>query len=233
MRYFIGIQNRVSLWKKIAAAFSAISLFILCVSFSSCQKTIDYYDYVSECRSNIFLAETDEFSFRAYALVRETPYNSDGVVMQTAPRFETYFIAPSGDKECTLTFRVNGKEYGGDMSYDNVKAEYYYFCSLDVSTATEIDVSILYGETSLSLTAKSVLQDDILSPKVALEKLCLAEKQFFTDMTDEYGFAGEIYLRLLYEDDPFYYVGVIGKDGKTTAFLLNAKTGKVLAKRQS
>jgi uncharacterized membrane protein YkoI len=233
MRYFIHIQNRFSRWKKIAIVLYCLLFFGLCISLSACQKTVDYYDYVSECRSNIFLAETDGFSFRAYALVRETPYASDGVVMQTAPRFETYFIAPSGDKECKLTFRVDGKEYGGDMSYDNVKAEYYYFCSLDLSTATEIDVSILYGEASLSLKAKSVLQGDILSPKAVLEQLCLSENQFFTELTDEYGFAGEIYVRLLYEDDPFYYVGVIAKDGKTTAFLLNAKTGKVLAKRQS
>lgn len=51
-------------------------------------------------------------------------------------------------------------------------------------------------------------------------------------MTDEYGFAGEIYLRLLYEDAPYYYVGVVSKGGKTTAFLLNGKTGKLLAKRE-
>jgi uncharacterized membrane protein YkoI len=48
----------------------------------------------------------------------------------------------------------------------------------------------------------------------------------------KYGFTGEICIRLLYEDAPYYYVGVIGQNGKTTAFLLNGKTGKLLAKRE-
>jgi hypothetical protein len=51
-------------------------------------------------------------------------------------------------------------------------------------------------------------------------------------MTDKYGFTGEIYLRLLYEDAPYYYVGVINRKGEITAFLVNATTGKVLAQRK-
>ena len=218
-----------SLWKRLLILF----FLALCLSCSACATTVDYYDYVSECRSNIFLAETDGFSLRAYAVIRESPYHSDGVVMERRPRFELYLLAPSGDKTCNLSFQVDGKEYGGEMSYDNVKAEYYYFCSLDVANAREIACVVSYGEERISLVANSVLQADILTPKVALQKLCEVEKTLFSDMTDDYGFAGEIYLRLLYEDAPFYYVGVIDKDGKSTAFLLDGKTGNVLAKRQN
>ena len=51
-------------------------------------------------------------------------------------------------------------------------------------------------------------------------------------MTDKYGFSGEIYLRLIYEDSPYYYVGVINRNSEVNAFLLNAETGKILAKRK-
>ena len=50
-------------------------------------------------------------------------------------------------------------------------------------------------------------------------------------MTDKYGFSGEIYLRLIYEDSPYYYVGIIERNGTVHAFLINAQTGKILAKR--
>ena len=52
-------------------------------------------------------------------------------------------------------------------------------------------------------------------------------------MTDKYGFAGEIYIRLLYEEAPYYYVGIIDRSGGCNAFLMNAETGKILARRQS
>ena len=52
-------------------------------------------------------------------------------------------------------------------------------------------------------------------------------------MTDKYGFTGEIYIRLIYEDAPYYYVGIIDRNGTINAFLLNATSGKILAKRQT
>ena len=206
---------------------------IFLLFFTACGKKVEPYDYVSELRDNILLAETDGFAFRAYAVTRENPYVSDGVAMEASSRCEIYLVAPSGDKECTLSFTVNGKQYGGEMSYDNVKAEYYFFCTLNISALRELPCSVVYGETELTFSAQSVVQQDTLTPKAALEALNAAENELFASMTDRYGFAGEIYIRLLYEDAPFYYIGVIDKNGKTTAFLLNAQTGKVLAKRQS
>ena len=215
--------------KKLCFLFFGLLLIVLC----ACNKPVQYFDYVSELRSNIFLAETDGFSLRIYAVAKENPYLSDGAPRETSTRCEVYFLAPSYEKECILTFTVNGEKFGGEMSFDNVKSEYYYACTLDVSEQKQIDCNITYGEQELSLCAQSVLTQDTLSPEKALNGLCEAEKDFFTGMTDEYGFAGEIYVRLLYEDAPYYYVGVIGRDGKTTAFLLNGKTGKILAKRES
>ena len=119
------------------------------------------------------------------------------------------------------------------MSYDNVKAEYYYVCSLNVSTLKELSCTITCGEESVMLVADSVLSTTTLSPQNALKCLSTTESELFSSLTDEYGFAGEIYLRLIYEDSPYYYVGVIDRTGNVTAFLMNAETGKILAKRQS
>ena len=214
----------------------AVTFFSLCVFgffLSACEKKIDYFQYVSELRNNIFLAQTEDISLRIYAVAKETPYVADGIPKEVSKRTEVYLTAPSGDKICKLSFNVNGKNHGGEMSYDNVKAEYYYSCSLDVSSCTEITCKIEYGESSMQLTALSVLKNNTISPKEILNTVQLAEKDLFTSLTDKYGFAGEIYLRLIYEDAPYYYLGIIERSGKVNAFLINAQTGKILARRQS
>ena len=207
-------------------------LFVFPFSACSKQKEVDYFDYVSELRNNILLAEADGFSLRVYAVTKEYPYAADGVANDATTRAEFYLIAPSGDKECSLSFTVGGETYGGDTSYDNVKGEYYYSCSLDIAKTKEIPCVFTYGETELSLTAISVIDESAYTPEKALQTLVDAEKPLFDEWTDEYGFVGEIYLRLIHEDAPYYYIGLIDRNGKIVAFLMNAHTGKILAKRE-
>ncbi len=207
-------------------------VFVFALYLSACSKAPDYTEYVSELRSNIFLAETDGFALRIYSVKKESPYISDGIAQPCNERTEIYLVALQGDKSCQISFTVNGKSYGGEMSFDNVKAEYYYYCPLDTSALTEISVQIHYGETQVELTAKSVFNKDTLSPFSVLTLLINAEKELFDSLTDKYGFAGEIYIRLIYEDAPYYYIGVIDRNEKITAFLINATSGKILAKRK-
>jgi hypothetical protein len=216
----------------IRLVFICIALFCAFTLFG-CKKSVSYADYVSEYRSNIFLAKTDTLSLRVYSVNKETPYAADGVPQETSPRTEVYLVAPEGDKICTLFFTVGGKEYGGEMSYDNVKAEYFYACSLDVSKVETLPCRIEYGKQSLELNALSIRQENTLSAQEILNKLKTVEGELFESLTDKYGFAGEIYIRLIYEENPYYYVGIIDRNGNIHAFLLNAQTGKILAKRTS
>ena len=75
--------------------------------------------------------------------------------------------------------------------------------------------------------------DTTLSPKAALACLLGAEKELFSALTDKYGFAGEIHIRMIFENSPYYYIGIIDRKGTIHAYLLNAETGKILAKRQN
>ncbi len=229
-------QNRVfSLPTKrfLQAVLLFALLFYVWLGVGCKKDSVDYFSYVSELRSNIFCAETEDFSLRIYAVEKEYPYSSDGIKRDTSTRTEIHLTATSGDKTARVSFRVNDVEYGGEMSYENVKAEYYYSCTLDVSALSQIDCTIDYGEEKFNLCAQSVKTENTLPPQSVLEKLLESEKEFFDTLTDEYGFAGEIYLRLLYEDFPYYYVGIIDRQGNTTAYLMNGETGKILAKRQS
>lgn len=206
-------------------------LFLIFPLFS-CNKSVRYFDYVSELRSNIFLAEAEGFSLRIYSVVKESPYATDGIPQETYTRTEVYLVAPQGNATCNLTFTANGQEYGGEMSFDNVKMEYSLSCALDTSSCTTLPCRISYGSQELELTANSVLTEQTLTPQAVLQNLQTEEAELFSSMTDKYGFTGEIYIRLIFEDSPYYYVGIIDRDGGIHAFLINAETGKILAKRQ-
>ncbi len=218
--------------QKIFFSFILFAIFVFCSLFASCKKETDYSQYVSELRSNILLCENGELSVRVYAVEKESPYAPDGVKREISKRTELYLQAPSGECEYILSFSVNGKNYHGDAVYDNVKGEYYFSCSADVSTLTTLPILIEFEENKIEMNAKSVRSETMLSPLKALEKLQTENAELFTSLTDKYGFAGEIYIRLIFEDSAYYYFGIIEKSGKITAFLMNAESGKILAKRE-
>ena len=219
--------------KTLLFVFTCIFIYSFTLSFSACKKEIDYFSYVSELRDNIFIAETDEYTLRAYSVVKETPYIADGIAMETSRRIEVYFIAPQGTNHYTIAFTLDGDEYGGDMSYDNVKSQYFWTCTLDVSKCSSLTFSIQDGESNLQVSAKSVLQEKELSPKLILQNVIQENQEIFSALSDKYGFAGEIYIRLIYEENTYYYVGIVDRTGKIYAFLINATTGKILAHRET
>lgn len=221
-------------FKKQCRFFLFSVLFSLsCLFFSACKKGVDYFSYVSELRSNIFLAENEDFSLRILSVNRESPYAADGIPKERFARTEIYLRAPSKETHYTVTFENNQQTVGGELSYDNVKAEYYLYVPVDISARDVLPCKIQYGDTELVLQALSVMEKDCLSCESALNRLIEAEPNLFASLTDKYGFCGEIYLRLIYEDAPYYYIGVIDREQNVYAFLMHAKSGKILAKRQS
>ena len=233
MNTFFKKNQQKSLPFFLSTLLSALLILLPLFSLSACKKEVDYYSYVSELRSNIFLAETDEFSLRIHSINKEIPYAADGIPKRTTTLTEVKLTAPDGAKTCNISLQVNGKEYGGEMSFDNVKTEYYLSCTLNTSDCRSIPCSITYGEKSFRLEATSVRADNTLTTKAALQRLVHTEKDLFTSLTDKYGFAGEIHIRMIFENSPYYYVGIIDRKGNINAFLLNAETGKILAKRQN
>ena len=214
------------------STFVAIFCSLLCMlGMCGCSKSVDYFSYVSELRSNILVAKSTEYYLRIYATNKESPYSADGIPREKFDRTEIYLSAPNGDGACVISFTVNDKTYSGEMSYDNARGEYYYYCSLDSSNCDSISCKIICNQDEFVMNAHSVLDGSELSAKELLKQVKAENGELFTSMTDKYGFIGEIYMRLIYEDAPYYYVGIIDRDGNIHAFLLNAKTGKILAKR--
>lgn len=203
--------------------------FIL--SAGACSSRSDPFDSVSELRSNILVGRYNNISLVAHAVERENPYAADGYCREKTPLAEIRLSAPSG-LDYGLSFSYGEKDYGGDMSFDNVRAEYFYSCTLDLSEASEITFTVTWEDGSAEIPAATVRTENTLSAKEVLEKVREAESEKFSSMTDRNGFAGEIYLRLIYEDAPYYYVGIIDRNGDILALLVHSESGKILARRE-
>ena len=86
------------------------------------------------------------------------------------------------------------------------------------------------GKTE-TYTALTAIYEGVLSCDDALRCVIDCEKELFENMTVNGVFDGEIYVRLLYDDGCYYYVGVCGKDKNITAFLVDGEKGKIIAKK--
>ena len=231
--FFSNLAGKNALRRTFIFTFAILFSLALLFLFPSCKKTQDYFSYLSEYRSNLFLVETEQFSLRIYALEKEHPFVADGGVGELTKRTELYITTKDGSNRCAVTFDLDGKTHGGECSYDSVKREYFYSCAVDTSSLSSIPLCVEIEGSRYEVTAYSVKNTDVLSGREILNRLQEQEGDLFVHLTDKNGFLAEIHLRLLYEETPYYYIGIVEKSGKTTAFLLDAATGKILAKRES
>ena len=207
----------------------ALTCVLSLTALSACGKKTNPLAYVSELRSNLFIAQNETLSLSVYAVEKEYPYAADGVARKTSPRVELYLSGLSGDTPCSVQFTVNGETYGGDLSYDNATAKFTYSRTLDCSKAENLPVTVAYGDSTYELNALSVRTAATVTPEKALANARRAEAERFKALERKNGFAGELRVRLIYETAPFYYVGLIDRDGKEFSMLLDGETGKILA----
>lgn len=224
---------RTHFHSKTAKATLCAVLSTCTFALSACNRTVNFFDYVSEYRSNLFSYTCDEFTVRAQEVEKEYPYVADGFCGTLSKRLEIFLLPTESAQTCQIAFFYGGKTYGGDASFDSVKREYYYSCTVESSSAHSLDMRVTLDERETEITLRSVRDERTLSGQDVLQKLEESDPDALHSLCEKNGFAGEIHLRLLYEDAPFYYVGVVDRKGNVSAFLLDAQTGKVLAKRQS
>lgn len=200
---------------------------------AACAKSYDYTRHISECRRDVYRAETEEFSVTLNVVSREYPYADDGIACPATTVGEVSLV-PQSDLRADFEVCLAGDTaWGGEMSFRNVRGDYAYSESLDFALPETVTLRISWGEETREVAATSVRTQNTLSPEAALGYAVAAERETVEKMTENGVFCGEFRVRLLKRDATYYYVGIIGKDGSTLSLLLDSETGDVLARRQS
>ncbi|MBQ2740434.1 MAG: hypothetical protein IJF39_02290 [Clostridia bacterium] len=226
------LENRTRTVKR------TLLLFILCllawtfsVSAVACNPKADLTDFVSEYRNNLFLYEDETLSVKAHNLEREYPYVADGYKGEMNCRVELFVCTTTEAALCEIYFFADGVQHGGEASFDAVKRQFYFSCAADVANAPSLQVRIRLDETEKEITLRSVKSSDLLPLPELLNTLFAQEKELRKRLTENGELACELYVRILYEESPYFYVGIVDRKGTVHAFLLNGKTGEILAKR--
>ncbi len=213
------------------SACGAAALLSLGCVLGGCAQTPDYTQYVSEYRSEIYIAENEGFSLTAFFVEREYPYAADGICAQKESLAEIYMTAPDNTEEYVLSFTVNGEKYGGDMSYDSVYARFSYSESVGAVSLASLAFTISYDGTETVLEASSVKTGNELTMPGIVAKLAEQKPDLFAGLTAGSVFNGELCVRLVWNEKCYWFVGVISADGWADYFLLDAETGEIMAER--
>lgn len=201
--------------------------------FTACRAAPDYSLYVSEYRGDIFLAETEDFSLTAFFSVREYPYAADGVCAEKQELAEIYLTVPDNAETYELSFSTGGKEYGGEMSYDNVYARFSYSQSVPLPQEHTISFTVTCRGKSVTLEAKSGKSGNEPTMPELIDKLVEQKKTYFDERTKGNVFYGEIYIRLVYEEKCYYFIRVTEVNGESAYFLLDGVSGELLAEKMN
>ena len=212
--------------KFFCAAIAAVCM-TLCLA-TGCNGSVDYTDYISEKRSEIYLYKDDEIDFKIHCVSREQPYNSDGICGNMCEITEIFLICTPTPE--SVEIRLDG--YSGEMNYGAVDRQFTASYSAPAFNSEGVDVTLTMDGKERSFRALSVLDKGVISCEQALKCAAEYDKELFSGLTSHKDFAGEIYVRLLYDEGCYYYVGVCDRQKNITAYLLDGGTGKVITSKK-
>ena len=203
------------------------------LALTACSAKADLCEHVSEYRSRLYSGTEGDYSVVATYGTREVPYLADGNVGNITQIFEVALSAADNTRTYCLHFTAGGKEYAAELSFDSVRMVHTYSQSLPEPTeeAIEFTVTDADDETfSLCVTAQSARAADTLALDDLLDTVYAAEKERFDALFQGNAFAGELHVRLLAEDNEnYYYIGLIDRNGHTYSMLADGATGEILA----
>lgn len=208
--------------------YAALALFSAALFFCGCSKKVDYLSYVSERRENIFQYCDDELEIKIYVSEKETPYSADGICGSLSPLVEIFVTLPKNYDEVEISVG----NIGGEMSYRAVENLYYLSASDGKIDGENAEVNLTLGGESKAYTAQSVLYDGVMDCNGAVNCVIEHDNELFKALTQNNAFCGEIYVRLLYDDGCYYYVGVCDRNKKIIAYLVDGERGKIIATKE-
>lgn len=193
-----------------------------------CGKKVDYLSYVSEKRSNIYLYSNDGFEIKIHLSERETPYSANGIKGDMSDFCEIFVTLPKNYDEVDISVA----DVNGQMNYKAVENCYYLSTSGANISGDSVKVTLTYNGESAEYTALSVLYGGVISCDDAVKCVIEHDGDLFKSLTQKDIFLGEIYVRLLYDEGCYYYVGVCDRDKKISAYLVDGERGNIIATKQ-
>lgn len=212
--------------------FILLSLLVLTITASGCANTVDYTTSVSDRRYDIFMYGDDDLTAKLYLGKREAPFVADGICGEVGPYNELTISFSENLTSTPNTVVVAGNGFGGEMSYVTTKNCFTLSWGEVADFDEQTTITLTYGKQEKECVLTSVLDDATLTCEQALDCVKEYAAERFAAFTQKGYFDGEIFIRLLYDEGCWYYVGLCDKSGNIYAYLVDPARGKVIAERQ-
>jgi hypothetical protein len=204
-----------------------VTLCFCILSFNAaCTKDVDFTEYISELRENIYMYDDGDFTLKIYSGKRESPYCSDGICGDISDFCEVFVSFEKSPQD--LEIYVDGQ--GGQMSYRSVTNDFYLSFTPEKNLGESVEIELIKDGKKLEFSAPSVKYDGVISPISALECVEEYDEQTFSSLKSGTTFSAEIYIRLLYDEGCYYYVGVCTQK-QISAYLVDGENGNIIATR--
>ena len=200
-------------------------LFLL--GFTACSSSPDYFDYVSEYRSSVYIFSEDGEELKIYCSRREAPYSSDGIKGQLNDTVEIFYSSDATADEV----HISVGDMQGDMNYRSVTRDFYLCFTAEDEGAASVQATLTVDGKEKTIDVPNVRDEGVIDGRKALQCVLEYDGERFAALTKGNRFLGEINIRLLYDEGCYYYVGVCDREGNTYAYLLDGTDGRVLAEK--
>lgn len=208
--------------------FICIILLVFCLFSFGCSKKNNYSQNVSQIRSNVYFGTDQNYSVEVFAEQRENPFINDAV----ASSKQNYIIVRvlNQSSPLSITAKFSGDTYTQVATYNPHATSMVAQIEVETLPSSSVSIVIEKDETQAEINCQSLLKSDTISPLNALNSVISKEKTFINSISKNGKLNAEIYIRLLAENDNnFYYVGFGQGTNKITAYLLDGKTGEIIA----
>ena len=200
---------------------------------SSCKNEIDLSMYLSQNRTSVYTAVSENYTVTLYGEEREDPFLSDGFV-GTIKKFITVRIEDCKKllDDASITISYDGVTLKGNFEYSPLSGKYI----------TEFEVENLPSKSEISAVIKNdgeeytfTLSGYNLSGenyKSALQAVSKSASGYLDKLKSNGSYLMEVRLRTIYQEDRiYYYVSIIDKQGKTLAYLVDGESFEILASK--
>lgn len=211
----------------------ALALIVCLLALTSaCQKQ-DYFNRVSQIRSEVFVGESQTFLVKAYLESREYPLQADGFAGELKGFLIIKLTYKSGENslinDLSADFSID-KQYSVTFAFKPDADAYVATTAIDQTPNDSVmTITVNYGNSHENATLNAV-NDGAISYRKALDAVTNAKKSLLSALIDSDA-DFEIMLRLIYEKpNLYYYVGIVETE-YTTAYLINDKYEIIAEKR--
>ena len=201
---------------------------MLICQLAGCSAQVDLSKYISEKRSEIYLYSDDDAEIKLYCVSREQPYAADGICGDVCDLIEIYVTFAK--TPAAVEISVDGLH--ADMNYEAVDKRFTLYYSAPPLQRDGVDITLNCDGEQKIYRALNVKDKGVLSCEQAVKCAYAYDKELFDSLKTRRDFAGEIYVRLLYDDGCYYYVGLCDRNKNITAYLLDGGIGKVISTKK-